>query len=227
MEQEIELLKMYIDKWSKEASDNFHKTVERDEIEGQYIWENNSDHVILYRYNSAHKICFDGTVYKLSTQFYKGDWDKHQTFYKLATEQNILVDIPLYKEFIKHRGEIFQFTVSKRPIASLGISFYEDVLEGRVDTSYMLAYIDQVTELNTILKSMGNTAPSVRFTVFHRARVDTDFIWYDIKKWNMSYSDYYKNSISDITNLLNFLDFNEQCDIHKELIIKKAVDSWK
>lgn len=231
----IDILSEKLANWSQEEADMFHNNLVRDSLEGKYIWEHTVEGIFLKRNGSSHFIGFNGVIHKLTDQYREHDFIMHQRLLDKCVNLNIRLDIPLEHKFIEfgpHKNVTqskLLYTVVKRPNNELGQDYLIDVLEGKVDTNYILDYIAQTHDVINVVKSLleysNGLAPACRFTVFHRNRDSLGYFWYDIKKWFMPYSEFLDTHFVDLQTILGYLKLhNVAIDEHK---IKQLIEkTW-
>ena len=231
----LEILKQRLLDWSQQKADTFHNNLVRDEREGKYIWEHTDTGIYLTRNGSSHFLGFDGVIYKLTDKFRIHDYEMHCRLLDKCVKHNIRVDIPIIHEFIEIPynstvvGTTLLYTVVKRPNNELGEDYLIDVLENRVNTDYLLEYIEQTHDIINVIKPLmsysDNLAPACRFTVFHRNRDSLGYFWYDIKKWFMPYNQFIDMHFTDLDTILNYLKLHN-IDIDIQYIKNYAVKLW-
>jgi len=231
----LDILKEKILSWSIEHANVFHNNVVRDSREGKYMWEHTPDGIFLKRNGSSHFIGFNGVIYKLTDQFENHDFIMHQRLVDACSKVNVRIDIPLEYKFIEfgsHKNitqSKLLYTVVKRPNNELGQDYLTDILEGKVDTDYILDYIEQTNQIISVVKSLlqysKGLAPCCRFTVFHRNHDSLGYFWYDIKKWLMPYNEFLDMHFDDLRIILGYLKLHNI--IVDEDKIKQLVDrTW-
>ena len=231
----IEILQNKILNWSLSKADEFHSHLIRDPREGKYIWEHTDKGIYLTRNGSCHFIGFDGIIHKLTDQYREHDFIMHQRLLKMCSQFNIRLDIPLEHRFIEvgpHDNIVVPkllYSVVKRPNSELGRDYFADVLEDRVNTDYLIEYVEETGRIISIIKDLvkysNGLAPACRFTVFHRNTDSVGHFWFDIKKWFMPYNEFLDYHYKDLNILTDYLLLHNKI-IDKTKIINVAENIW-
>lgn len=211
----LDILKEKILNWSINDADVFHNHLIRDNVEGKYIWEHTNDGIFLTRNGSCHFIGFNGYIYKLTVQFADRDFEMHKKLLDACEKVNIRLDIPLEYNFVEIeelkntiRTKLL-YSVVKRPNNELGQDYHADFYEGKIDTDYILEYIEQSNQIIIIVKSLSRYSrglvPITRFSINHRNHDSLGYFWYDIKKWLSPYSRFLDMHFYDLKVLLRHL----------------------
>lgn len=211
----LDILKEKIVNWSSEGADIFHNHLPRDNYDnhdGNYIWEHTNEGIYLTRRNNACFLGFDGVIYKLTNLFYDNDWKMNTVLYEHCIVKGVRMDIPIECSYIKFAGVNLQYSITHRPNHQLGDDYNKDLFLGKVDTEYFLEFIDDATQILSIIKEVSKEnnylCPSVGFNVFHRNRDSMGNFWLDLKKWALPYDKLIDRQFTDLEDISLYAKHN-------------------
>ena len=211
--------------WNQKDADIFHNHTKREKIEGQYIWDINDDHVVLYRYAGVHMLFNDGRIYKLAGTFLPDDWDMHRRLYDEASD-DCRIEIPIQYKII----DGLHFTEVHRPNNEFGRDFHIDLFEGLVNDDYVYRFIDEATTLISKMKVISQRysvgLPVVGISPSKRMTDSLGTFWMDFKLWNTGPDKYISISLTNLSIFMLYIEHNMNIRFDKEILIKYAEESW-
>ena len=211
--------------WNRNLADKFHNYafVNTDD-EGETMWETTATGVFIWRYKTAHFFHNDGTVFKISRVWNENDWDLHCKLYnRILTHNNCRIEVPLHKEIIDNNDGSRYYTIVARPNNERGIDMFQDILEGKVNTDYMLTKVDHITTLIQHLNHVSDLFPNVMPKLL---RDSQGFFFSDIKEWTLPPEIFISNCLTRIYRNMVILDTMYGITVDKSKILNKARIEW-
>lgn len=218
-----DLLLSYVTNTTIEDFDNFTKMPVITDT-SRYIWKTMNDGVLLI--SSSDKVLYltnDGYVHKLTTIFTPQDFVNHNKLLSIAN--NIRMDIPISQETIDSNHKKYCYSVVKRPGGQPGISFWQDLANKVITVDYIKQYIDETTELLTVLKSMNTLVPIVGFSMDKRMRDDKGFFWGDFKMWTVDMDRCVNKTLTVFREYMYLLERSEYQGLAG--LVEMADEKWK
>lgn len=224
-----QLLIEKIKSWTQESANQFHNNYNRrHKHDGQYLWEQVSDGMIIWRDIGAHYISNRGEVLKISLWYSNIDWDMHLQMHHYSLQTNkFRVEIPLESKIIIINNQEFLLTRVQRPNYELGHDFQLDLFNDKVNLDYFIQFINDSVHPISYMKTL-NQLPEVRFPVSRRIFDSKGHFWADLKQWRIPYDQFIKMQLVDLEFVLGMLEKNFKFNKNDSIIIKDYAETiWK
>lgn len=211
--------------WNRETADAFHKYAFIDTIdEGETLWENTDNGIFIWRYKTAHFFHNDGTVFKISRYWNQYDWDLHCKLYESITRKgDCRIEKPIYNEIINDYRGNWSYTVVKRPNNEIGNDLFEDIINNKIDTTYFLNVVSEITKLILHLKAMSDVFPNIMPKL---ANDSVGFFFTDIKEWTLNPEIFISNCITRIYRTIIIFERMYNINLNKKQIMEKVTKEW-
>lgn len=193
-----------------------------------YFIEEIPNGTILYKSSQITMFLNDGTIYKLMEH----QQDDTYQFYTLLnnlshTCGNFKVEKLVSYEVKTIENNIFSLIIVQRPFPNIGYSRFQDILDNKVNTNYMMKYVDDTSvilpHLKNINHTMGLQLPS---TLIKQISFDDDVCWADIKNLCLTYDGYTKICLHELYRDVNTYKNMFKIDLDVKLIMDTADKLW-
>lgn len=210
--------------WTSERCDNFHNNVIRDDIEGKYVWESDSNGVFLIRNSGCHYLTHDGKIYILTMVGNDSDFANHVKLYNQITSCRI--DIPIVCETFQMNSCRFFYKEFIRPNGEFGRDYHLDIFDNKVDDKYFLQYVIDSATIMAELRKFDGPLPKVGMSPFKRMHDSKGVFFSDFKDWSVDYDQYVKTSLQTLEIVTYYLNVNKLTNLNIPMLVQEAKLLW-
>lgn len=216
--------------WTPQHADTFYNNLPRDTEFGKFLWETTETGTFLYSDSAATFFHNNGTIFKLTCRYFnlKDDWDLHCKLYsQVLLNKNCQIEIPLHGEMITFKNQQWMYTVVQRPENQYGVSLFDDMLIGNIDTNYLSVWIDDASIMfNELILLHHQTGCNLPRVFPKRIKTSNGIAWVDFKRWDYSYEEFITMHTAIFYRTLLKFESQNKIYLDKARLLNKVRTKW-
>lgn len=192
-----EILKKLILEWTEDKAMAFHNNASNIRPNA-YMWEKTTNGTFLTKEDASIFFENTGKIYKLTSFYTNHDWDKHLELYNISQRtKDFRLDIPILHDYVEIENNLYLYTEVHRPSKRLGVTFFHNVINKKVDRDYFINFIEHACVLLPYLRDISDKGlPEISLCV-HKLMFDQHGeYWGDFKNWLLPWDKFLQTSIS-------------------------------